>query len=309
MIIPKNSGPFTYKNLSIFLIHGDDKLVHSNLITLQEAIEQKKIIIHETENVNELHVENISTTQIFIQSGDIVKGGKQDRVIQFDLVVNPNSGRIPISSFCVEQQRWSKRGKEDLYQFNSSRNRITSKRLKLAAKENQSQQEVWEAVSISQDKLSGSVGKSVKSSVSGSSLQLTLEDKDIVKQTKDYINNISNKIYNRKNIIGYVFAINGEINSADIYANTKLFKKMWPKLLEASSVEAVSEYNSSTKNNDVTTDQVIKWLDEVENGKITNKTLDNNVIIKTKNSEKNILYETYTEKNETNWIHKNMIKK
>ena len=72
----KLSGPYTHENLTIFLIHGEDRIKSTNLLTLQEAIEQKKVILHETQNVNELAVENVSPYQeVFIQSGDLVKGG------------------------------------------------------------------------------------------------------------------------------------------------------------------------------------------------------------------------------------------
>jgi hypothetical protein len=56
-------------------------------------------------------------------------------------------------------------------------------------------------------------------------------------------------------------------------------------------------------------DEVKKWLDEVENGTISRKVLNNNVLIKTTNSDKNTSYETYIENNENNWVHINMIKK
>ena len=49
-----------------------------------------------------------------MQSGDIVKGGQQDRVLTVSLMLPPKSGRIPIASFCVEQGRWPARGKEDV---------------------------------------------------------------------------------------------------------------------------------------------------------------------------------------------------
>ena len=43
--------------------------------------------------------------------------------------------------------------------------------------------------------------------------------------------------------MGYVFAVNGKINSADIYPSNGLFRKMWPKLLRASATEALGERN------------------------------------------------------------------
>jgi hypothetical protein len=107
------SGPYTHKNLSIFLIHSKTTTTRTrSFLTLQEALEQKKVIVYETQSVNELAIENVSSEDIYVQSGDIVKGGKQDRMMAQDFIVPPKSGRMPISAFCVEHGRWSGRGNE-----------------------------------------------------------------------------------------------------------------------------------------------------------------------------------------------------
>src|SRR5438046_116 len=90
------SGPFTHANLTIFPIHGKDTVTGRKLLTLQEALEQKKVVVHETSTVNELSVENVADdAEVFIQSGDIVKGGRQDRLLATDLIVPPKSGKVP----------------------------------------------------------------------------------------------------------------------------------------------------------------------------------------------------------------------
>ncbi len=80
-------GPFTHGNLSVFLIHGKDKIKGATFITLQEALIQKKVIVRETREVNELSIENISGEEVYVQSGDIVKGGQQDRMMAVDLIL------------------------------------------------------------------------------------------------------------------------------------------------------------------------------------------------------------------------------
>src|SRR5437762_12345097 len=50
-------GPFTRGNLTVFLIHGKDKIKGETFITLQEALVQKKVIVRETRSVNELRSE------------------------------------------------------------------------------------------------------------------------------------------------------------------------------------------------------------------------------------------------------------
>src|SRR5216117_2444596 len=115
-------GPFTQGNLTVFLIHGKDRIKGQTFITLQEALVQKKVIVRETRSVNELSIENVSREEVYVQSGDIVKGGQQDRMLVVDLILPPHSGKIPIAAFCVENGRWSRRGSEEVTTFTSSSN-------------------------------------------------------------------------------------------------------------------------------------------------------------------------------------------
>src|SRR5688572_28530418 len=107
------SAPYSYKNLTIFLIHGKNETSKTNILTLQEAMERQILRVYETSDVNELAVENISKTyDVFIQSGDIVKGGKQDRVLAISIIIPARSGRVVIEAYCVESCRWQKRKNE-----------------------------------------------------------------------------------------------------------------------------------------------------------------------------------------------------
>jgi hypothetical protein len=133
------SGPYTHKNLTIFLIHGKEQMPGKNFLTLQEALAQKKVIVYETKEVNELAIRNLSNQDVYVQSGDVVRGGEQDRMISIDFIVPPRSRRIPIAAFCVESDRWEKRGNENPASFSSSNNVIATKNLKLAAKKSESQ--------------------------------------------------------------------------------------------------------------------------------------------------------------------------
>src|SRR5467141_2317316 len=201
-------GPFTQGNLTVFLIHGKDKIKGQTFITLQEALVQGKVIVRETRSVNELSIENTSSEEVFVQSGDIVKGGQQDRMLVVDLILPPRSGKIPIAAFCVENGRWSRRGNEEVTTFNSSSNTVASREVKLAAKARGSQGEVWREVAAAQDKLSANVGGNVKNEASPTSFQLAMENKEVQKTAENYIDALSGIVNSKPDVIGYVFAIN-----------------------------------------------------------------------------------------------------
>ena len=177
---------------------------------------------------------------VFIQSGDMVKGGRQDRTLSQDVVLPPKSGKMALDAFCVEQGRWSRRGREQSDKFSSSKKGLSSKRLKLAAKQAKSQQAVWEAVAAEQERLGRRIGKSVRKPASATSLQLSLEDADVEKQIQECRRALLPLGRREKNAIGFAYAINGRFNSADIYGDPGLFQKLWPKLVESAACEALS---------------------------------------------------------------------
>lgn len=333
----KLSGPYSHKNLTIFLIHGADQMTGKPPLTLQEAMAQKKVVVHETSSVNQLAIENVSDEEVYVQSGDIVKGGKQDRTLAMDLVVPPKSGRVPIESFCVEQGRWSSRGQEAAAQFSSSNNALASKELKVAAKVRKSQGAVWENVAVTQDKLSqnarvvrsggvvadGSSGTGVgsgaappaspvaemRSVASPSSLQLTLENNELKQTVSEYLAQLSPIVSGKSDVIGYVFAINGQLNSADVYASHALFTRLWPKLIEASATEAIAEFKPGAKPDEVKPEQVTAFLREAESGETETKNVTPRVQMVKRETAQNLFFETRDQKQKDGWLHRNYIKK
>ncbi|HUF03587.1 MAG TPA: DUF6569 family protein [Aridibacter sp.] len=288
------SGPFKHKNLSIFLVHGKDSLNGRTPLTLEEAMKRKLVTVHETGDVGELAIENVSKTEeVFVQAGDIVKGGKQDRVLTVDLIVPARSGRLPIESFCVEQGRWNGRGSESPESFGSSTDYASSKELKIAAKHARSQTEVWQGVANTQNRLSDATNSNVASEVSGSSLPLTLENENVRARASDYVNSLEDIVSGKSDVIGFVFAINGRLNSAEVYGSRALFLKLWPKLLRASAIEAVAESLEHSKPGSVTTAGTAEFLDRALSADVSEKrVVIERVTMVTRESKQSMLLES-----------------
>jgi hypothetical protein len=302
------SGPYTHKNLTVFLVHGKDQTSRT-FLTLQEALAQKKVRVYETKEVNELVIKNFSNENIYVQAGDIVRGGEQDRMISIDFIVPPKSGRMPIEAFCVESGRWNKRGNEEAAVFSSSENGVVSKEIKLAAKSAKSQEEVWENVKVAQDKLGRNVGGSVQDRTSTSSLELSVESPKVKATTAAYLKSLSGILQNKSDVIGYVFAINGKVNSADIYASHALFAKLWPKLIKSSAVEAVAEIQNGLEHKPVTGESVEAFLAESEQASASTKDVTAHVRLVTREDDKNAFYETQDRTQKDGFVHRNYIRK
>lgn len=304
------SSPYTYKNLSIFLIHGKDQNTKGNIITLQEAMERKLFVVYETSDVNELEVENLSKElDVFIQSGDIVKGGKQDRVLAVSIIIPARSGRVKIDAFCVESGRWTKRGGEDSDKFNSSNDRIVTKDLKIAANASRSQQEVWAKVSEAQADLARNVGGSVSDGASASSLQLSLENRKVVANINEYIAALNAVPAGKSDVIGYAFAINGKVNSADIYVSNALFKKVWSKMLKAAATEAVAESRGVRLADPAKPSSVKELIDDAERAKAKEeRTVGKAGRLVTREDKDNVMIEARDTKSDV-VVHKSYVKK
>jgi hypothetical protein len=324
------SGPFRHENLIVFLIRGRDELAGPRFLTLQQALAQKKVVIRETKSVNDLSIQNVSAMdQIFVQSGDIIKGGEQDRMIAMDMVVPPRSGRVSLRVFCVEHGRWQRRGNEPAATFSTSTYNAPLNKLKLAARIHESQEDVWAEVSNAQHALAqgvagkpdsgyatmttrggrgmagtsgGMVGVSggagqpgearLQSPVSPSSLQLTLEDPRIRQAQQKYVDALHKIPIQSPDTIGCAYAISGKILGADLYGSRDLFLKTWPVLLRSMAIEAVAERSSSKNDVEVTAEKVNGFLDAIDHGKSTDDQGDKAVVRQRKESEQGLMFET-----------------
>jgi len=285
------SGPYTHENLTIYLIHGADVARGKKFLTLDEALKQKKVVVNETSTVNQLTIENSSDEAVFIQAGDIVKGGQQDRTLANDLVVPPRSGKLPVASFCVEQGRWSARGAESDKQFSRSAYQLADNHSKLACRADGSQQRVWANVARVQKDLASNLKAEVRSADSSSSLQLTLEHKKVLEAIDTAIKKLEKAPGKESDVIGYAVVINGKVNNADIYGNADLFRQLWPKLLMASAIEAVATRKEGAKIENVKPEAVTAFLGDAEKGKRTEKKVGKDLEVKVEN-EKNVLFDT-----------------
>jgi hypothetical protein len=254
------SPPVVHDNLAIYFVHGGST-PGVIPVSLEEALAAGRVQVRESGAVNELTVENISNDEVFVQAGDIVKGGRQDRVLSVDLLLPPHSGQVPIAVFCVESGRWSARGREDARRFSTATAAIPSHEAKLAMRayapaaaavsnpgqgnvggptDTASRQEqIWTTVSKIQDRLAQAVGSPVAAPASPSSLQLSLENEKLQAMQAAYLSAFSGDP--GSDVLGFVVAINGKISSGDVYASPALFRKVWPKLLAASVTEAIGE--------------------------------------------------------------------
>jgi hypothetical protein len=325
------SGPFTHENPSIYLVHG--KSAEGRVpLTLDEALAKQAVRVHETGDVNQLAVENLGSEDVFIQSGDIVKGGQQDRALTVSLILPPKSGRVPLAAFCVEQGRWSARGREDVKTFATASATVPSREAKIAMKvpaadaavppetagpaspsrrylagseadTSTRQQQVWRKVRAIQDRLSASVGAPVNAAASQTSLQLALENEKLRDLQTAYVKTLEQAGTKDADVVGYVFAINGKLNSGDVYPSNGLFRKMWSKLLRASVTEAIGEKDASGEAAP-STEAVMAFLDAGTKGKSTEKALPADIQLETRTGDKALYFET--RRNGT-WVHRNYL--
>jgi hypothetical protein len=297
------SGPVVHENLAIYLVHGTSA-AGAVPLTLDEALRKGAVTVHETGTVSELQIENLGTDEVFIQAGDIVKGGQQDRVLSVSLVLPPKSGRLPIASFCVEQGRWAARGKEDVKTFATASASVPSREAKIAIRAPAApaaarsavpaspQQQVWARVRKVQDGLSANLGAAVRAAASQSSLQLSLENEKLKDAQDAYLKLLLKEGEKADDVVGYVFAIDGKLNSAEVYPSNGLFRKMWPKLLKASITEAIGQKNSGAADPVPTNDAALAFLDQAAKGAASETPLPASVRLETRQAENAFYFET-----------------
>ena len=324
----KISEPVAHENLTVYLVHAKTSGGPVPM-TLQEALEKKKVRVIETGNVNQLAVENLADEDVFIQAGDIVKGGQQDRALTVSLILPPHSGQIPIAAFCVEAGRWTARGAEDSRTFSVADQTVPSREAKVMMSspaktapradpiggsagltaEPSGQQAMWNEARRIQQSLSKNLKTTAEDPTSPTSLRLTLDNEKLQRAQNAYITALQPAGEREDDIVGYVFTINGRVNSAAVYSSNGLFRKMWPKLLRAGAVEAIDAGTDAqtAAAKPAAIDDVRNFLKSAETGQVTERKLTPSVTQQTRDRAESLFVET--KRSEGPWVARSYLAK
>ncbi|HEV8508347.1 MAG TPA: DUF6569 family protein [Chitinophagaceae bacterium] len=237
---------FTFQNLRLYPIIANDsfKMAFRNLTKftpLKKALAEKKVIITEKGNggsVNALVIENRSKDTIIVNCGEVIKGGQQDRVINTDMVLYPNSGKKDLPVFCVEQGRWSPRNEslrnsgtagaaasfDGYYNFSSMSLR------KVVAKES-NQLKVWNKVE--------EINDANKTSTETKTYTALEQSQDYSLNLKKYISFFEPAILAEKEIVGVIVVTGNKVIGADIFATHELFIQNFNGLVHSYATEAI----------------------------------------------------------------------
>ncbi|HVE41350.1 MAG TPA: DUF6569 family protein [Planctomycetota bacterium] len=255
------SAPAEHGNLSVILLlkkgvpQGD-----LGCLTLEDALKSGAVRITEKSDgaeVNALEVENAGDRPVYLQAGDAVKGGQQDRTIAVDFILPARSGKRGVEAFCVEPGRWSVRspqaGALTGATFALAEAPLATNEQKLAVRLEKSQNKVWAAgEKVNRDLVSpqGSGGQPL----TGAALTLeepknsyveAAEDPAVQKKLLDRLKALEGAPADQAEAVGAAFCVNGKIQTVEIYSNAGLFRKLWPKLLRSAALQALSMESES----------------------------------------------------------------
>ncbi len=266
---------------------------------IEEAMDKNIPLVKETGSVNNLLIDNLGDVDLFIQAGNIVKGGLQDRTFGVDFIVPARSTNVPVPVFCVESRRWGKRRSESESAFSISKDFVASKKIRAAISRTKDQGEVWSLIHEHQEKLAASIGKPVRAAASPSSLQLSYEMEETARARKQYADVLDN-LKVPEDATGVVWAINGKPSHADIYAHARLFRQVWHKLQRAAAIEALEQRIFAAKKQEAaedtptaTAEDILKWLDETAQGTVEEEnTLPPRTRLKTQRTKSQVRFDT-----------------
>jgi hypothetical protein len=232
-----------------------DEGVRSGQVTVTEAGSEPGLIRpgqampqrREGAEVNRLMLYNNSSHALLLLAGEIVTGGKQDRVIGSDRIVPPNSGPIDLGVFCVEPGRWVASSNK----FGSMGAQMAQPSVRTPAMAEHSQSEVWANVRASNAKVANNLNRADAASIEGtSSYAKVFASPQVAKIVDTYGGQDAEQTMLRelrsKGAVGVVVAVNGQVLWADVFASAELLSKYWPKLMRSYVAEAMTSANSSS---------------------------------------------------------------
>lgn len=257
--IERESPSYRYEDLQLYPVFASQTFLkhHQRLgpyRSLQEALDKKEIVItelsgkrrqpgdstsldetvgNEEADVNTLFIENISSDTIIIMGGEIVRGGKQDRMIAQDFMVIPHSGKIDIAVYCVEHGRWTPSEDAGVFQVVMD---IAPNKIRKAVAAPEAQKKVWEEVA--------DLNADLEVHETTGALADALADEELKASIKPYKEHLQG-IEWPENVVGVIAVMGNEIVGCDIFAQHQLFKKYYPNLLSSYSSDAYESSNNT----------------------------------------------------------------
>lgn len=255
-------SPITHGNLTIFPVVSATSHDTRNFITLDEGLRSGEVVIteagqvtplmrrrpmplprHDGAQVNRLVLVNNSNRPLILLAGEIVTGGKQDRVVGKDRIVPANSDPLDLGVFCVEPGRWTATSDK----FGSLHVQMAQPSVRARAMADKDQQKVWAEVNRSAQEMASAMPAPAARNLAGTSSYARVMSNEEVKRQVDAVAAPMERSYESvvrelraQNAVGVVVAINGQIVWADIFASTPLLEKYWPKLVRSYAAEAIT---------------------------------------------------------------------
>jgi hypothetical protein len=261
----------TYKNLKVIPIRfkgrGDAKVL-PRLVTLSQAIEKGFVTVSErgsasTENVHWLRINNASDNPVYIASGEVILGGRQDRMVTKDTIMVPTGGDQYIPVMCVEEGRWSDKEKKFAY------NNYAYPQLRKVLDQSKNQVLVWKEVFTHLD----------FNGINASSLAYASrrQDKKYTAIEEEYMRFFADRFKQSDSTITGMVCISGDrIIGCDVFATTRLFLGEYIPLLHGYIEEAITYGKPAAVADDKVKEYLDKFLKDVssqqawleKNGKI-----------------------------------------
>jgi hypothetical protein len=277
-------GPIRHGNLTVFPVVAvgshdtrefltldeglrTGEVVVSEFGSVQPLIRRRQVPLHERQDraeVNRLVLVNNSKRPLILLAGEIVTGGKQDRVIGKDRLVPAESDPVDLSVFCVEPGRWVATSK----QFGGLASAMAQPNVRARAMSSKNQEMVWSEVRKAQAGVAENLSAPAAAAVRDTSSYATVMQNGEVREKVDAVAAPMEKEYRSliqqlrdRNAVGVVVAVNGKIIWADIFASTDLLQKYWSKLARSYAAEAIV---TRVKEGDADTKSAQQFLEDME---------------------------------------------
>jgi len=224
-------APIQVESLTLTPIIKTDAVTEKgDLLVLDEAMSKKLVRIHEVAegNVNNLTLTNNADQPLFLLAGEVIIGGKQDRIIGSNTII-PAKKTQTVPVFCVEHGRWEGQTKE----FTTAK-ALAHGRLRGRANFD-TQSDVWAEVSAKNELRKTKSSTDTYRKVATQQADGTLGSWE--KQVTAAIAKLPAE--DQQKLVGFAVSLNGKVASVDVFDSPNLFKKLQNKLVRSYITDAI----------------------------------------------------------------------
>ncbi|MBL7076725.1 MAG: hypothetical protein ISS31_04570 [Kiritimatiellae bacterium] len=218
--------PQRWSHLTFYPLELPSRHSTMGILTLDQALQRDQLAIREVGDgqVSRLAVRNDAALPVLLMAGELILGGKQNRMVRDDVLLPRQSGWTDVTVYCGEEHRWRETGG-----FRSGQT-LSAPALRQMATGGATQDRIWSTIGEQLD--------AARVETPTASYQQLFESPELQRRLDACVAAV--RPLPGPRTVGCIVVRHRRILGGDLFGDPDLFAALWPKLCRSYAAEGIA---------------------------------------------------------------------